>query len=261
MFNRLIWRGKPVKRLTKSYVCSSGRNNRGVICVRARGGGYKRRYRIVDYSRFIENVPAFVVRLEFDPIRRKYLSLLCYSNGYLSYILSIRDLIPGDIIKSATVFLSTGYSYHLSNLPSGIFVNCLEFEPGNSGRIGRAPGVKCQVLSRVIERNTGLVSLPSGEVRRFSLDCKATVGILLPFLGFYSNSKFKAGRSRNLGFRPMVRGVAMNPVDHPHGGGEGRTSGGRPGVSPWGVLTKGFKTRQRRKNKHPLVLKRRTEVK
>ncbi|UQD54067.1 50S ribosomal protein L2 [Anaplasma phagocytophilum] len=241
-----LWKGRPEKSLVSSRVSSGGRNSRGVITVRHRGGGHRRLYRVVDFKRNKEGVPAVVKRLEYDPNRTAFLALIQYEDGELSYILAPSGLKVDDIIMSgAGSDVLPGNCLKLSMIPSGTFVHNVEMKVGGGGIIARAAGSYAQVMGR--DGAYVMLRLGSGEVRRILSVCRATVGVVSNLDN--RNIKLgKAGRSRWLGLRPKVRGVAMNPVDHPHGGGEGKTSGGRNSVTPWGVPTKGKKTRKRGKH-------------
>ncbi|WP_433846519.1 50S ribosomal protein L2 [Anaplasma phagocytophilum] len=241
-----LWKGRPEKSLVSSRVSSGGRNSRGVITVRHRGGGHRRLYRVVDFKRNKEGVPAVVKRLEYDPNRTAFLALIQYEDGELSYILAPSGLKVDDVIMSgAGSDVLPGNCLKLSMIPSGTFVHNVEMKVGGGGIIARAAGSYAQVMGR--DGAYVMLRLGSGEVRRILSVCRATVGVVSNLDN--RNIKLgKAGRSRWLGLRPKVRGVAMNPVDHPHGGGEGKTSGGRNSVTPWGVPTKGKKTRKRGKH-------------
>ncbi|WP_249548580.1 50S ribosomal protein L2 [Anaplasma phagocytophilum] len=241
-----LWKGRPEKSLVSSRVSSGGRNARGVITVRHRGGGHRRLYRVVDFKRNKEGVPAVVKRLEYDPNRTAFLALIQYEDGELSYILAPSGLKVDDVIMSgAGSDVLPGNCLKLSMIPSGTFVHNVEMKVGGGGIIARAAGSYAQVMGR--DGAYVMLRLGSGEVRRILSVCRATVGVVSNLDN--RNIKLgKAGRSRWLGLRPKVRGVAMNPVDHPHGGGEGKTSGGRNSVTPWGVPTKGKKTRKRGKH-------------
>lgn len=237
----VIWRGRPVKRLTVSLNKSAGKNNYGRITSFHRGGGNKRRYRILDLHRIFANIPGVVRRIEYDPTRRSLLALILYANGVLTYAPLVRNLTVGDIIVNYDPeYLGPGNTLYLSQIPIGFYVNSIEDYPGSGSRLNKASGSRAQLLARV--GSLAIIKLASGEVRKFSCDCKATLGTLavLPRRAF---PDLRAGRSRWLGRRPIVRGVAMNPIDHPHGGGEGKSSGGRKSsMSPWARYTKGFKT-------------------
>jgi len=248
-----IWRGKPVKNLTLRLGRIGGRNNFGRLTSYHRGGGHARRYRIVDFHKYFSSVPAIVRRVEHDPNRNALLSLLLYSNGYMSYSLLPRSVQIGAVlINYDSSTLTFGNTLFLRQIPIGFYVHSLEMSPGRGGSLVRSGGAKAQILAKT--GDLAILKLPSGEIRKFSVDCKATIGSVASVPSFYLPDR-KAGKSRWLNWRPHVRGVAMNPIDHPHGGGEGRSSGGRKSsTSPWGVYTKGFPTRNRSKNSSFIVL-------
>jgi large subunit ribosomal protein L2 len=253
-----LYKGKPVKKLTEGLSKASGRNNTGHITVWTRGGGHKRRYRIVDFKRRKWDLPATVERLEYDPNRTAFIALMRYDDGELSYILAPQRLRPGDkVIAAERADIRPGNAMPLRNIPVGTIVHNVEMKPGKGGQIARAAGTYVQLVGR----DAGYVQLRlnSGEVRRVRGECMATIGAVSN--SDHGNIKLgKAGRKRWLGRRPIVRGVAMNPVDHPHGGGEGRTSGGRHPVTPWGKPTKGMRTR-RNKRTDGLIIRRRHKKK
>ncbi len=237
-----ITRSEPEKRLLRPLKKSGGRNNRGRITCRHVGGGHKRRYRVIDFKRDKRGVPAKVSSIEYDPNRSARIALLTYSDGEKRYILAPKDVQVGDRLEAGPgVEIRAGNALPLSDIPLGTLVHNIEFKPGKGGQMVRSAGGFAQLLAK--EGGYAALRLPSGEVRRVSLECYATVGQVGN--EDHENVRLgKAGRSRWLGIRPTVRGVAMNPIDHPHGGGEGRTSGGRHPVTPWGVPTKGKKTRK-----------------
>jgi len=249
-----LWKGDPVKTLTKGQGQQGGRNNKGRITARRRGGGHKRRYRLVDFRRQKLDVPAKVVRLEYDPNRTAFIALLEYEDGELSYILAPQRLAPGDsVISSARADVKPGNAMPLSNVPVGTIVHNVEMKAGRGGQIARAAGTYVQLVGR--DAGYALLRLSSGEVRMVRAECMATIGAVSN--PDQANIKLgKAGRKRWLGKRPSVRGVAMNPIDHPHGGGEGRTSGGRHPVTPWGKPTKGARTRSNKKTDDLIVRRR-----
>jgi large subunit ribosomal protein L2 len=249
-----LHKGDGYKPLLRSKRATNGRNNAGRITVRHRGGGHKRKYRIVDFRRTKDNIPAKVERLEYDPNRSANLALLCYADGERRYIIAPRGLNVGStVISGIDAPVSSGNTLPLRSIPVGSVVHCVELKPGKGAQIGRAAGASVQFLGK--EGNYGQLRLRSGEMRRVLLDCRAT-------LGEVGNSEHslrklgKAGAKRWRGIRPTVRGVAMNPVDHPHGGGEGRTSGGRHPVSPWGVPTKGYRTRHNKRSDSMIIRRR-----
>jgi large subunit ribosomal protein L2 len=236
-----LWKGKPVKALTQGLTKSGGRNNHGRVTMWHRGGGHKRTYRKVDFKRGKLGVPATVERLEYDPNRTAFIALIKYEDGELSYILAPQRLAPGDsVIADTKVDVKPGNAMPLANMPIGTIIHNVEMKQGKGGQIARAAGTYVQLVGR--DAGYAILKLNSGETRMVPAECMATVGAVSN--PDNSNINFgKAGRMRWKGRRPVVRGVAMNPVDHPHGGGEGRTSGGRHPVTPWGKSTKGKKTR------------------
>jgi large subunit ribosomal protein L2 len=246
---------KPLKRLTEAKRSKAGRNNRGRITVRHRGGGVKRRYRIVDFRRDKVGIPARVEAIAYDPNRSANLALLKYVDGEKRYILAPQGLKVNDAVMAGPeAEPSVGNALPLSLIPLGLFVHNVELEPGRGGKLGRSAGNSCQIMAR--EGKYVTLKLPSGEVRLVLGVCTATVG-QVGNAEWGSVKLGKAGRKRWMGIRPTVRGVAMNPVDHPMGGGEGRTSGGGQPRSPWGKLAKGGKTRSPRKTSNRLIIKRR----
>ncbi len=249
-----LWRGKPVKSLTEGLRKSGGRNNHGHITSWQRGGGHKRRYRVIDFRRRKFDMPATVERLEYDPNRTAFIALIRYEDGELSYILAPQRLKAGDVVVSGNkVDVKPGNAMPMKNIPIGTIVHNVEMKTGKGGQLARSAGTYVQLVGR--DQGMALLRLASGEVRMVSAECMATVGAV-------SNPDEqnivigKAGRNRWLGHRPHVRGVAMNPIDHPHGGGEGRTSGGRHPVTPWGVSTKGKKTRKNKRTNRWIVRRR-----
>jgi large subunit ribosomal protein L2 len=249
-----LWKGKPVKELTEGLTKKGGRNNLGRITARRRGGGHKRRYRLVDFKRRNFNVPAKVLRLEYDPNRTAFIALIEYEGGEKSYILAPQRLAAGDtVISGEKADIKPGNAMPLASIPVGTIVHNVEMKVGKGGQIARSAGTYVQLVGR--DAGYALLRLSSGEVRMVRAECMATIGAVSnPDQG---NIKLgKAGRKRWLGKRPAVRGVAMNPIDHPHGGGEGRTSGGRHPVTPWGRPTKGAKTRHNKKTDGLIVRRR-----
>ena len=239
-----LWAGRPEKTLTEGLRGKGGRNNAGRITARRRGGGAKRLYRKVDFRRNRLDDPATVVRIEYDPGRTAFIALLRYGNGDLSYILAPQRLRPGDeVVAGEQVDIKPGNSLPLRNMPVGTIVHCVELKAGAGGQLARAGGTYAQYVGR--DGGYAQLRLTSGEMRAVRQECRATVGAVSN--PDNANRKLgKAGRARHMGQRPEVRGVAMNPVDHPHGGGEGRSSGGRHPVTPWGKPTKGRRTRGRK---------------
>ena len=236
-----LWKGKPVKPLTEGLTKSGGRNNTGRVSIWHRGGGHKRTYRKVDFKRTKQGIAATVERLEYDPNRTAFIALIKYDDGELSYILAPQRLAPGDkVIADDKVDVKPGNAMPLANMPIGTLVHNVEMKQGKGGQIARAAGAYVQLVGR--DSGYAILRLNSGETRMVPAACMATVGAVSnPDNSNVSLSK--AGRSRWKGKKPVVRGVAMNPIDHPHGGGEGRTSGGRHPVTPWGKSTKGKRTR------------------
>lgn len=240
-----LWRGKPEKKLTVGLSKSGGRNNYGCITTRHIGGGAKRSYRIVDFKRNKFDVYATVKRLEYDPNRTAFIALIEYDDSELSYILCPNNLQVGDqIISSDGADIKTGNVLPLKNIPLGTLVHNIEMKPSKGGQIARSAGNYAQLVSKDIDYVQ--LRLSSGEIRLINANCLATIGVVSNIDHINSNYG-KAGRKRWLGIRPTVRGVAMNPVDHPHGGGEGKTSGGGHPVTPWGIATKGKKTRNNKR--------------
>ncbi|MCP4184891.1 MAG: 50S ribosomal protein L2 [Hyphomicrobiales bacterium] len=236
-----LWKGKPVKTLTEGLSGSGGRNNAGRITARRRGGGHKRTYRMVDFKRRKFGVEGTVERIEYDPNRTAFIALIKYSDGELAYILAPQRLASGDkIIADVSTDVKPGNAMLLSSVPIGTIVHNIEMKPEKGAQIARSAGTYAQLVGR--DGPYAILRLKSGEQRLIHGNCMASVGAVSNPDNSNTN-KGKAGRNRWLGKRPSVRGVAMNPVDHPHGGGEGRTSGGRHPVSPWGKPTKGKKTR------------------
>ena len=245
---------RPVKSLTKAIHSTGGRNNQGKITSRRMGGGVKKKYRLIDFKRSKTDKFAEVVRNEYDPNRSAFISLLKYEDGELSYIISPKNIKIGDkVISGQNVSIKNGNCLPINNIPVGTNVHNIELKPGGGAKLIRSAGSSAQIVSK--EDQYVQVKLISGEIRHINRNCKATVGeVSNPD---QKNIKLgKAGRKRYLGFRPKVRGVVMNPVDHPHGGGEGRTSGGRDPVTPWGVSTKGKKTRNNKKTDNFIIRRR-----
>ncbi|MBW1709280.1 MAG: 50S ribosomal protein L2 [Deltaproteobacteria bacterium] len=250
-----ITRDFPEKSLLRPLSKSGGRNNYGRITSRHRGGGHKRRYRVIDFKRNKMDVPAKVFSIEYDPNRGARIALLHYADGEKSYILAPQKLNVGDtVISSEKADIKPGNALPLRTIPLGTLVHNIEMKVGKGGQLARGAGTYAQIMAK--EGRYTLLKLPSGELRLVLSNCMATVGQL-------SNQELnlisigKAGRKRWLGRRPKVRGVVMNPVDHPHGGGEGKSSGGRHPVTPWGVPTKGYKTRAKKKTSNKYIVKRR----
>ena len=249
-----LWKGEPHKSLLKAKKSSGGRNNQGRITSRRMGGGVKRKYRSIDFKRNKFDMAAEVVRIEYDPNRSAFISLIKYQDGEFRYILSPQNIKIGDkLISGQNVEIKEGNCLPLKNIPVGTSVHNIELKPGAGGQLSRSAGSSVQIVSK--EDLYVQLKLVSGEIRLINKNCLATVGSVSN--PDNKNKKLgKAGRNRYLGRRPKVRGVVMNPVDHPHGGGEGRTSGGRHPVTPWGQSTKGKKTRTNKKT-NVFILKRR----
>lgn len=250
-----LHKGDPVKKLTHGLTKSGGRNNRGRITMRWRGGGHKRLYRIIDFKRRKYDVVGTVERLEYDPNRTAFIALIKYDDGDMAYILAPQRLRAGDkVVSGRRVDVKPGNAMPLSSIPVGTIVHNVEMKVGRGGQLARSAGTYVQLVGR--DQGYAQLKLSSGELRMVHGECMATIGAV-------SNpdqaniSIGKAGRNRWLGKKPSVRGVAMNPVDHPHGGGEGRTSGGRHPVTPWGKPTKGKRTRSRKKPSSKLIIRRR----
>lgn len=253
-----LWKGKPVKGLTVGKSSSGGRNNHGRTTVRFRGGGHKQSYRIVDFKRRKFDVPATVERLEYDPNRTAFIALIKYQDGELAYILAPQRLAVGDaVVSGARADIKPGNAMPMSAIPVGTIIHNIEMKPGAGGKVARSAGTFAQLVGKDV--GYAQIKLMSGELRVVRAECMATIGAV----SNPDNSNIhigKAGRSRWLGRRPHNRGVVMNPVDHPHGGGEGRTSGGRHPVTPWGKPTKGYKTRVNKRT-DKLIIRRRNKSK
>lgn len=252
--NPELHKGEPHAPLLRKKSKISGRNGYGRITVRHRGGGHKRHYRLIDFRRDNDGIAGHVERLEYDPNRSAHIALVLYANGERRYIIAPKDLRPGaEVMSGAGAPIRAGNVLPLRNIPVGTTVHCVELKRGKGAQLGRSAGAAIQYVAR--DGNYAQLRLRSGEVRKVHLDCRATIGEVsnpehsLRKLG-------KAGAKRWRGIRPTVRGVAMNPVDHPHGGGEGRTSGGRHPCTPWGVSTKGHKTRINKRT-DPMIVRRR----
>src|ERR1700761_8353012 len=250
-----LHKGGPVKSLTEGKHSKGGRNNTGRIVVRYQGGGHKQRYRVIDFKRRKFDQPALVERLEYDPNRTSFIALIKYKDGELAYILAPQRQAVGDTVVSGNkVGVKLGNAMPLGAMPIGTIIHNIEMKPGKGGQIARSAGTYAQLVGR--DQGYALLRMTSGELRMVRAECRATIGAV-------SNPDQqnivigKAGRNRWLGKKPSVRGVAMNPIDHPHGGGEGRTSGGRHPVTPWGKGTKGTKTRKNKATDRYIVRRRR----
>jgi large subunit ribosomal protein L2 len=252
-----LHKGEPHWPLVEPQSRGSGRNNLGRVTTRHKGGGHKQHYRVVDFRRDKDGVQATVERLDYDPNRSAHLALLLYADGERRYIIAPKGMTAGtQLLSGAEAPIKPGNTLPLRAIPVGTTVHCIEMMPGKGAQLARSAGTSAQLLAR--EGSYAQLRLRSGEIRKVHVDCRATIGEVgneehnLESIG-------KAGRKRWRGVRPTVRGVAMNPIDHPHGGGEGRTSSGRPPVSPWGVQTKGFKTRRNKRTQVMIVRDRRTK--
>ncbi|MBR7069843.1 MAG: 50S ribosomal protein L2 [Oxalobacter sp.] len=249
-----LYKGRPLASLVEKKSKSAGRNNYGHITTRHLGGGHKHHYRIVDFRRNKDGIPAKVERIEYDPNRTAFIALLCYADGERRYIIAPKGLSVGDqVMNGSEAPIKAGNALPLRNIPVGTTIHCIEMLPGKGAQMIRTAGASAVLLAR--EGSYAQIRLRSGEVRRVLIECRAAVGEV-------SNSDHnleklgKAGAKRWRGIRPTVRGVVMNPVDHPHGGGEGRTSGGRHPVTPWGQKTKGLKTRSNKRTNSMIISRR-----
>ena len=254
--NPELYRGEAYKPLLEKKSKSGGRNNNGRITTRHVGGGHKQKYRVIDFKRNKDGIKATVETIEYDPNRTANIALLKYADGERRYIIAPRNVSVGDTIQSGTdAPIRAGNSMPLRNIPMGSVIHCIELKPGKGAQLIRSAGTSCQLVAK--EGPYVTLRLRSGEMRKVLADCRGT-------LGEVSNSEHnlrslgKAGTKRWRGVRPTVRGVVMNPVDHPHGGGEGKTSGGRHPVSPWGMPTKGYKTRKNKRTDKMIVRRRRS---
>ena len=251
-----LYKGEPYSPLVEKQGKTAGRNNRGRITVRHRGGGAKQRYRLIDFKRDKDGIAARVERIEYDPNRTAHIALLCYADGERRYIIAPTGVAIGAPLMSGTrAEIARGNCLPLRNIPVGTNVHCVELKPGKGAQLARSAGTSVQLVAR--EGANATLRLRSGEVRKVPLDCRATIGEVSN--AEHSLQKLgKAGAKRWRGVRPTVRGVAMNPVDHPHGGGEGRSSGGRHPSTPWGYPTKGYKTRKNKRTDNMIIRKRKS---
>ena len=248
-----VTKTEPEKSLVEPLTKKGGRNNRGRITTRHQGGGHKRRFRTIDFKRTKDGVPAKVAAIEYDPNRSARIALLHYADGEKRYILAPAQLRVGATVESGpTADIKAGNALPLANIPTGTLVHNVELKPGKGGQMARSAGSGVQLVAK--DEGYGVLRLPSGEMRRVSLKCRATVG-QVGNVDHENESGGKAGRSRWKGKRPAVRGSAMNPVDHPHGGGEGKSKGGRHPVTPWGVPTLGKRTRRKHKESDKLIVR------
>jgi len=254
-----LWKGKPVKALTEGKSKTGGRNNKGHVTSRGIGGGHKQRYRVVDFKRRKWGMPATVERLEYDPNRTAFIALIKYEDGTVAYILAPQRLGVGDtVIADKKTDVKPGNAMELAQMPVGTIVHNIEMKPGKGGQIARSAGTYAQVVGR--DRGLVIVRLGSGEQRYIRGECMGTVGAVSN-PDNTNQTLAKAGRRRWMGKRPLTRGVAKNPVDHPHGGGEGRTSGGRHPVTPWGKPTKGARTRNNKQTDKMIIRSRHAKKK
>jgi large subunit ribosomal protein L2 len=249
-----LHKGAPHLPLVEKQAKKSGRNNVGRLTVRHQGGGHKQRYRVIDFRRDKDGIRARVERIEYDPNRSAHIALLLYADGERRYIVAPGGVAPGAVLESGSgAPIETGNCLPLRNIPLGSSIHCIELKPGKGAQLARSAGASVQLVAR--EGPHATLRLRSGEMRKVAIDCRAVIGAVSN--GEHSLRKLgKAGASRWRGIRPTVRGVAMNPVDHPHGGGEGKTSGGRHPVSPWGTPTKGYKTRRNKRTSGMIVRRR-----
>ncbi|MEJ5210100.1 MAG: 50S ribosomal protein L2 [Burkholderiales bacterium] len=249
-----LYKGRPFEELVEPKPKKAGRNNNGHITTRHQGGGHKHHYRIIDFRRNKDGIPAKVERLEYDPNRSAHIALLCYRDGERRYIIAPKGVTVGmELLSGSEAPIKPGNALPLRNIPVGTTIHCVEMQPGKGAQLARAAGAAAQLLAR--EGSYAQIRLRSGEIRKVHVDCKATIGEVgnaehnLRSIG-------KAGANRWRGIRPTVRGVAMNPIDHPHGGGEGKTAAAQPPVSPWGVQTKGYRTRRNKRTSNMIVRRR-----
>ncbi|KAA3653379.1 MAG: 50S ribosomal protein L2 [Proteobacteria bacterium] len=252
--NKELYKGRPHAALVEKQSKNAGRNNAGRITVRHQGGGHKQHYRVVDFRRNKDGIVAKVERIEYDPNRSAHIALLCYADGERRYIIAPRNIEVGqEIVSGSEAPIKSGNALPIRNIPVGTVIHCIEMQPGKGAQLARSAGASVQLLAR--EGSYAQLRLRSGEIRRVHVECRATVGEVGN--GEHSLRKIgKAGANRWRGIRPTVRGVVMNPVDHPHGGGEGRTGEGRVPVSPWGTPAKGYRTRNNKRTDSMIVQRR-----
>lgn len=252
--NAALYKGRPLEALTEKKTSKAGRNNHGHITTRHKGGGHKQHYRVIDFKRNKDGIVAKVERLEYDPNRSANIALLCYADGERRYIVAPKGIMVGqEVMSGPEAPIKPGNALPIRNIPVGSTIHCIEMIPGKGAQMARAAGTSVQLLAR--EGSYAQVRLRSGEIRRVHVECRATIGEV----GNEENNLRKigkAGANRWRGIRPTVRGVAMNPIDHPHGGGEGRTGEGRVPVSPWGQPTKGYRTRNNKRTDNMIVQRR-----
>jgi large subunit ribosomal protein L2 len=249
-----LYKGRPEAKLVEKQSRKAGRNSYGHITTRHQGGGHKQHYRFIDFRRNKDGIPAKVERIEYDPNRSAHIALLCYADGERRYVIAAKGLAPGaQLMSGVDAPIKAGNSLPLRNIPVGSTIHCVEMTPGKGAQLARSAGTSVQLLAR--EGSYAQLRLRSGEIRKVHVDCRATIGEVgneehsLESIG-------KAGAQRWRGTRPTVRGVAMNPIDHPHGGGEGKTAAGRDPVSPWGTPTKGYRTRKNKRTRGMIVRRR-----
>ena len=249
-----LYKGRPIDSLTEAQSKKAGRNNNGHITTRHIGGGHKQHYRVIDFKRNKDGIVAKVERLEYDPNRSAHIALLCYADGERRYIIAPKGITVGsELVSGSDAPIKPGNTMPLRNIPVGSTIHCIEMQPGKGAQMARSAGAAVQLLAR--EGSYAQLRLRSGEIRKVHVDCRATLGEVgnaehnLRSIG-------KAGATRWRGVRPTVRGVAMNPIDHPHGGGEGKTAAGRHPVSPWGLKTKGYRTRSNKRTSNMIVRRR-----
>lgn len=252
--NPNLHKGRPVEALIEKKTSKAGRNNHGHITTRHQGGGHKQHYRVIDFKRNKDGIPAKVERLEYDPNRSANIALLLYVDGERRYIIATKGMVVGqEVVSGSEAPIKSGNALPIRNIPVGTTIHCIELQPGKGAQLARSAGTSVQLLAR--EGSYAQVRLRSGEIRRIHVECRATVGEV----GNEENNLRKigkAGAQRWRGIRPTVRGTAMNPIDHPHGGGEGRTGEGRVPVSPWGQPTKGYRTRSNKRTDNMIVQRR-----
>jgi large subunit ribosomal protein L2 len=252
--NPTLYKGRPVDSLTESQNKTSGRNNHGRITTRHKGGGHRQQYRVIDFRRNKDGIVATVERIEYDPNRSAHIALLCYADGERRYIIAPKGMVVGQqVVSGSEAPIKSGNALPLRNIPVGSTVHCIEMTPGKGAQLARAAGTSVQLLAR--EGSYAQLRLRSGEIRRVHVECRATIGEV----GNEENNLRKlgkAGATRWRGVRPTVRGTVMNPIDHPHGGGEGRTGEVRVPVSPWGQPTKGYRTRSNKRTSNMIVQRR-----
>ncbi|MCW5598165.1 MAG: 50S ribosomal protein L2 [Nitrosomonas sp.] len=252
--NKDLYKGDPYHKLVEKKNKTAGRNNTGRITTRHKGGGHKQNYRLIDFRRNKDGIVANVERIEYDPNRSAHIALLCYSDGERRYIIAPKEVEVGTkLVSGIKAPIKTGNAMQIRHIPIGSTIHCIELQPGKGAQLARSAGASAQLLAR--DGSYSQIRLRSGEIRKIHIDCRATIGVVgndehsLKSIG-------KAGAMRWRGIRPTVRGVAMNPIDHPHGGGEGKTAAGRHPVSPWGLPTKGYRTRRNKRTDSMIVRRR-----